>query len=103
HSHGDHLVLPASPTRRSSDLAPLRSVPPQSCSTRHAPQVANRLGLTRNVGAEGRVVIPLQPHFDEGPEDDLEAHRALIEVGLKRDRKSTRLNSSHVSISYAVF
>src|SRR5690606_40168273 len=24
-------------------------------------------------------------------------------VGLKRDRKSTRLNSSHVKISYAVF
>src|SRR5437870_13907816 len=24
-------------------------------------------------------------------------------VGLKRDRKSTRLNSSHVAISYAVF
>src|SRR5699024_11475223 len=25
------------------------------------------------------------------------------EVGLNKDRKSTRLNSSHVSISYAVF
>src|SRR5699024_12174261 len=26
-----------------------------------------------------------------------------IFIGLKKDRKSTRLNSSHVSISYAVF
>src|SRR5207249_12230910 len=25
------------------------------------------------------------------------------EIGLRQDRKSTRLNSSHVSISYAVF
>src|SRR6266542_4930513 len=28
---------------------------------------------------------------------------ATVQVGLKRDRKSTRLNSSHGSISYAVF
>src|SRR5699024_11364077 len=28
---------------------------------------------------------------------------SLIGVSLNRDRKSTRLNSSHVSISYAVF
>src|SRR5699024_11269165 len=28
---------------------------------------------------------------------------ALIEAGNVKDRKSTRLNSSHVSISYAVF
>src|SRR5207249_7963001 len=30
-------------------------------------------------------------------------HAALEEVAVKLDRKSTRLNSSHVSISYAVF
>src|SRR5437868_12418488 len=29
--------------------------------------------------------------------------RAVRELGYKQDRKSTRLNSSHVSISYAVF
>src|SRR5690606_39866504 len=28
---------------------------------------------------------------------------ALFETGLRGDRKSTRLNSSHVKISYAVF
>src|SRR5437879_6057149 len=37
---------------RSSGPASLRSVLPQSCSTRHAPLVANRLGLTLHVGAE---------------------------------------------------
>src|SRR5690606_40863696 len=30
-------------------------------------------------------------------------HGPLPELGLRRDRKSTRLNSSHVKISYAVF
>src|SRR5437868_12156334 len=31
------------------------------------------------------------------------ATRAIADVANRRDRKSTRLNSSHVSISYAVF
>src|SRR5688572_32954063 len=31
------------------------------------------------------------------------AHQTLPEVVLARDRKSTRLNSSHSQISYAVF
>src|SRR2546421_6681918 len=31
------------------------------------------------------------------------AHKALAELGILRDRKSTRLNSSHDQISYAVF
>src|SRR5207249_7422139 len=31
------------------------------------------------------------------------ARRAVRAGGMERDRKSTRLNSSHVSISYAVF
>src|SRR5439155_7219064 len=36
--------------------------------------------------------------------DDRAAHRKTIFVELQlRDRKSTRLNSSHVAISYAVF
>src|SRR5690349_22545823 len=30
-------------------------------------------------------------------------HEALAKYPTKRDRKSTRLNSSHVEISYAVF
>src|SRR5204862_1579011 len=42
-----------------------------------------------------------------GPDDDRDAaseHAARSSSGpLRRDRKSTRLNSSHVEISYAVF
>jgi hypothetical protein len=62
-----------------------------SCSTRHGPLVANRLGLVLNVGEEGWVVISLQPHFDEGPEDDLEAHREL-----ERGRRLPRQDPSPV-------
>src|SRR5690242_21320943 len=39
-------------------------------------------------------------------EPEVEEHRVLrdaLAVGRLRDRKSTRLNSSHMSISYAVF
>src|SRR5882672_514497 len=67
------------------------NVSPQSRSTRHAPLVANRPGLTLNVGQEGRVVISLQPHFDEGPEDDLEAYREL-----ERGRRLPRQDPSPV-------
>src|SRR5256885_1380862 len=44
-----------------------------------------------NVGEEGRVVISLQPHFDEGPEDDLETHREL-----ERGRRLPRQDPSPV-------
>src|SRR5438876_7373381 len=37
-------------------------------------------------------------HIDEAGED-----RSRVDVVVGRDRKSTRLNSSHPSISYAVF
>src|SRR5699024_10422209 len=48
-----------------------------------------------------KVNIPLEnTHIPDGKNDDLEAEVANYE---KIDRKSTRLNSSHVSISYAVF
>src|SRR5262245_65067816 len=33
----------------------------------------------------------------------LEVHRAIIADAADKDRKSTRLNSSHLGISYAVF
>ncbi len=44
-------------------------------STRCASPEANRLGLVPNVRAEDRAILLLQPHLDEGSEDNLEAHR----------------------------
>src|SRR5699024_12061568 len=44
-------------------------------------------------------------HHGSDEQDDVNAKSAALEAQLHRqsDRKSTRLNSSHVSISYAVF
>src|SRR5438034_4893297 len=72
----DHLDLPSFPTRRSSDLYQ---------------KLRGRQGQRRDVSLDE--VLPL---FDErgrhvGPTADWS------------DRKSTRLNSSHTVISYAVF
>ena len=48
--------------------------------------MAHCLGLTLDVGEKGRVAVPFQPLLDEGPEDDLEAHREL-ERGRRLPRK----------------
>src|SRR5690625_7057014 len=69
----DHRDLPSFPTRRSSDL----------------------------------VEIPLQAYFRINTENMGQFERTLIIADegshVGEDRKSTRLNSSHVAISYAVF
>src|SRR5690606_42125461 len=55
-------------------------------------------------GEQPRVAHPGGAQHDEGEQgvEDGEHHHA-VEVLVHRDRKSTRLNSSHVKISYAVF
>src|SRR6266511_5587744 len=46
---------------------------------------------------------PGSPRAAPGPARRRRAPRARRGAGRRRDRKSTRLNSSHVKISYAVF
>src|SRR5689334_23675805 len=57
----------------------------------HSKDHHSRRGLLKMVGTRRRLLTYLK-------RSDLPTYRALIE-----DRKSTRLNSSHSSISYAVF
>src|SRR5438309_5668598 len=74
---GAHRDLHSLPTRRSSDL--------------HAPGAVARLARGAPPAADGRA---------------LRGGRAGVRRRFRpsgRDRKSTRLNSSHSSISYAVF
>src|SRR5947209_10602035 len=73
--------------------------------------------LFRSVDGLDRLTRSLSESFGSGPANhalarltnDISAARAagLLSVapavGLRRDRKSTRLNSSHANISYAVF
>src|SRR3712207_8126535 len=58
----------------------------------------------------GRVGRASRGEHPQGARDELDPHRALLRGGGARrlgvragDRKSTRLNSSHANISYAVF
>src|SRR5690606_41180437 len=99
----DHLVLASFPTRRSSDLR-------SACgAVAGRPVLAHQLeGLVAeriDPGADGEPVgeVNVQAFDPRGhaARGDLVAER-LDGVTLGQDRKSTRLNSSHVKISYAV-
>src|SRR5699024_12620389 len=80
--------LPSFPTRRSSDL---RSPIP----LRRGPRMIVQAAAERHRGDNGEV----------GDGDELtHGHLGVLHRQFDlQDRKSTRLNSSHVSISYAVF
>src|SRR5947207_6458075 len=84
-SFGDPRTLHSFPTRRSSDLAQRQS--PPGDLERGATDVVFRVGKR-----DGQLL-----HAGAGLCD---GHRHLRPPG---DRKSTRLNSSHTVISYAVF
>ena len=55
-------------------------------STDQDPLLTHRLGLTLDIGEEGRVVFSLQPLLDEGAKDDLKTDREL-ERGRRLPRK----------------
>src|SRR5207245_7112255 len=80
-----HRLLPSFPTRRSSDLAV-------------AGDPDARRGAIRPGEARGDAVVV---NGFAGVERTEIANK-FLEI-FERDRKSTRLNSSHGSISYAVF
>src|SRR5207253_7304549 len=93
YSSGDYRYLHSFPTRRSSDLANFPS------------------GFTKNVAGSmmnnflrdcGPVPVELdgEGRFVQPRKFFVPAYEKLTWL---KDRKSTRLNSSHVAISYAVF
>src|SRR6266508_6086188 len=47
--------------------------------------------------------FPLEEVTPRLPGDEADSHARFLEAVVSTDRKSTRLNSSHVAISYAVF
>src|SRR5699024_12090973 len=88
--HPPYRHLHSFPTRRSSDLLQLnddRSMPSHSW-------------LYFVGDSSGKVHTTHQGKYDAREVGDVIVSRAN---GTDEDRKSTRLNSSHVSISYAVF
>src|SRR5699024_12295386 len=96
--HRHRLTFHSFPTRRSSDLSWVRLSDPRG-SVVLCPSVGRRT-------AEAKQVFDVSVACRE--RIGLQSHRHSIEQEFgyaygNRDRKSTRLNSSHVSISYAVF
>src|SRR5207302_10575823 len=84
---GGRLDLHPFPTRRSSDL--------------RGRQAGEQQGEEQNrPAANAQLQQPLLPLIWWDPGD---VHEEEAAVAAGRDRKSTRLNSSHVKISYAVF
>src|SRR5699024_11838833 len=87
------------PTRRSSDL----QASAQSRLKIHPHRVILLDTVHGRASADKKSFQKSSRHGDEG-QDEGQGRRQGEGVGAKaEDRKSTRLNSSHVSISYAVF
>src|SRR5207253_9782456 len=86
--------LPSVPTRRSSDLlAPVAAAADRRLARR--PRTGAALGAVLALGFALAAVLVVSGDY-------YRASRLTRTFGLG-DRKSTRLNSSHVAISYAVF
>src|SRR5690606_41003888 len=94
---GALAALHSFPTRRSSDLVEVEEEEP-----RPQPEAErmDELGGVEGLVAHG---APAEPHHQAGADEAEVGQEDHVEVDLVADRKSTRLNSSHVKISYAVF
>src|SRR5439155_8221715 len=94
--YADHLHLHSFPTRRSSDLRGMWAELPFSYS--------RSAGRAFNCTAGGlRSSWPSSVSRRFWVSLNFPSKRGVGFVPWSRDRKSTRLNSSHVAISYAVF
>src|SRR5690606_42052092 len=94
-SYDDHRDLHSFPTRRSSDLE-------ISGDPTTGPSFAEHLVDTDGDGVKS---AQLGPQRIQVPVVGVTLRRVLVDELVQHvlDRKSTRLNSSHVKISYAVF
>src|SRR5690606_42154541 len=91
-SYRDRRALHSFPTRRSSDLAATRS---SFSADRQRANTDSAISVRGTPKSRATVPVHLPVPFCPA------VSRILSTRG--RDRKSTRLNSSHVKISYAVF
>src|SRR5690554_7556114 len=91
------------PTRRSSDLGEDANAIVEQLRTDNVPYELSDGGAT--------ILVPEEHVYDQRlksaaaglPTSSNGGYSLLDDMGVTSDRKSTRLNSSHVRISYAVF
>src|SRR5204863_4791659 len=96
-SHRTHPDLHSFPTRRSSDLSFLLPAPPK-------PSPDSRLTYRAiDQGSSGAAPRPTLTREGDAVRVTFSLHSQRGQDLTMADRKSTRLNSSHVEISYAVF
>src|SRR5690606_40267383 len=62
-----------------------------------------RVELGRALASEPQLLLLDEPLAGMNFDEKAELARLIVDVNQRLDRKSTRLNSSHVKISYAVF
>src|SRR5690606_40128900 len=97
---GAPVVVPPRPTRRSSDLSRAHQAMLSKAREQAEDASSNK---TRMLVAAGEEVGALAETIVSALEElEMLAH-FRHQKSKVRDRKSTRLNSSHVKISYAVF
>src|SRR5690606_40947430 len=92
---------PSSPTRRSSEL--IQDKREGGVGEVHAEIVRAGRDTLRPGAALADLGVGRIPGFGEVEGERLLDRPQRRARGVERDRKSTRLNSSHVKISYAVF
>src|SRR5207253_4475613 len=89
------------PTRRSSDLGFRVELGEIEAALRAHPSVRDSIVLTREMGPGGLRLVAYLLSEPQLPAPSPAELRGFLKSRV--DRKSTRLNSSHVAISYAVF
>src|SRR5437870_9739844 len=97
-----HVDLPSFPTRRSSDLIAIGLGDQPSLNPDHPVLLSFVLASTNSPNSDAPTGFD---NKSNGMVDDAthQADQAKFDDTETVDRKSTRLNSSHVAISYAAF
>src|SRR5207249_9223598 len=92
-------------TRQANEWTSRRATGARGCA-RFTTRSRGRRSSARRPRASSTACLLRSRRADRGSVAEAAARHRIASVGggvLSRDRKSTRLNSSHVSISYAVF
>src|SRR5207244_7350128 len=98
----DLCISPSFPTRRSSDL-PSPCITPSTETFVMVVSFMVAVSFSMSLSLVGCSTRSQRPPLDLAPDSFFGEDGIDLADGLAQDRKSTRLNSSHQIMSYAVF